>query len=185
MQSQEGLSEKHTKPVIPEEAYQLAEHYRLGKPTVFYVNTQKFKSLWVFFLPASILLVMDLLFVWITINSGNIVLLVVLTLFLFLPLLWPVYLTSKNGLRAIRAASAYAYFCQLGLIYREYRRLVVLRWEEIERSEIQYGWILRRCLVMLGNGEKITLTNTVGGNLSGQIRRRLLRSRKKHQHKEQ
>lgn len=188
MQQQEELSSeqrKHAKLVLPLEAYQLAESYRLGKPTAYYRTSKSlFEIALFFFVLASVLFGGDLLLAYVGITSGNIALIVTLTLILLLPLLWPVYLSCKEAFKAIIATSARAYFCQEGLVYVHRERFVVLRWEDIERTDIQYGFV-RCCLVMLANGEGVTLINAVGGNLSGQIRRRLMRSRKKHQHPDQ
>lgn len=174
---------KRTRQELPAEAYQLAEHYRLGKPTAAYGNTGLLKHAWAYFLPTAITLAVDGLAIWFTALVGNWLALLILTPLVFVPLLWLAYTLGKRANKEVAAASAYAYFCQLGMIYLERRRTITLRWEEIERSDVQYGWI-RHCHVMLGNGEKVILANSVGENLHEQIRRRLLRSRKKRQHPE-
>jgi hypothetical protein len=124
------------------------------------------------------------LLAWALILNENVVVTIILLPLLCVPLLLLASLCVRKALIACAAALAYAYFCQQGLIYIERRRRVVLRWEEIEQTEVQYTFWLRRCLVTLGNGQAAMLLNSVGGNLSGQIRRRLLRFRKKHQHSE-
>lgn len=183
MQQQEEFSDQlrvQGKSPLPSEAAQLAERCGLGKPTAFYrASTSLFTVALLFFILAVLLLGGDGLLA--SIASRNGVLMAVLTPIAILPLLWPVYLCCQQALEVLHTASARAYFCQKGLIYVHRERLVVLHWEEIERTDIQYGWV-RSCRVLLANGEHVTLSNEVGGNLNGQIRRRLVRVRKKHQH---
>lgn len=186
MQQQEEFPDQfreRVKSPLPPEAAQLAERLGLGKPTASYrANTSLFNVAMLFFLLAGFLLGGDLLLAYTASRNG--VLMLVLTPIVILPLLWPVYLCGQQALKVLHATSARVYFCQKGLAYVHRERLVVLHWEEIERTDIQYGWV-RSCLVLLANGEHVTLINAVGGNLNGQIRRRLVRARKKHQHPDQ
>lgn len=186
---QQGASpvqaEKHAKMALPAEAFQLAESHRLGKPTAYYrVDKSLLRTSSAFFAVAIILLAANLLIAGAGLLSGN-MLAALIPLLIFFPfLLWAVYECCKQAIKALKANSAHAYFCQQGLVYIERWRLVVLRWDEIERAEIEHHFSVNLCRIKLGNGEDLTLVNAVGGSLSGQIRRRLLRVRKRHQHPE-
>jgi hypothetical protein len=183
MQSQEESPIRHAKLLIPQEAYQLAESHRLGKPTAYYVNQRTGNRKKSAFLVASIALAVDVLVFWAILQSNDLTQIIILCLCLCLPILALVYFASAIVLKEIREASTVAYFCQDGFIYKDGKRLIVLRWEEIERANVEAYWH-RRCEVVLGNGERIVLVNAVGGDLREQIRRRLLRARKRHQHGE-
>lgn len=188
MQQQEesfARADTRTKKALPAEVFQLAEQYRLGKPTAYYqADKSLLKAPGIFLALAVVLFAANLLFVGAGLLSGSTIAVVVILL-IFVPLLlYAVYRSCKEEIRALKAASARAYFCQQGLIYVERWRQVVLRWDEIERVEIEYHFFIRLCQIKLGNGKDLALVNAVGGNLSGQIKRRLLRARKKHQHPE-
>lgn len=188
MQQQEesfAQAGNQAKRALPAEAFRLAESYRLGKPTAYYqVDKSLLKAPGIFLALAVVLFAANVLFVGMGLLSGDTIAAVVILLIAFPPFLYAVYLSCKERIRALKAASAHAYFCQHGLIYSERWRQVVLRWDEIERVEIEYRFFVRLCQVKLGNGKDLALVNAVGGNLSGQIKRRLLRARKKHQHPE-
>lgn len=175
---------EYRRPVLPPEAYELAERSHLGKPTAYYLHTKARRSRWTFFLPPAIFFLIGLFFELLAVLQGNIFTLIMATLVLVPPFSWAVYMTGRMAFSELRMLSAHAYFCQQGLIYRDYTQQAVLRWEEIERCDILYRHPAKTCQVLLGNGTKLTLANSVGGNLCSQIRRRLLRARKKHQHPE-
>ncbi|HVU70488.1 MAG TPA: DUF6585 family protein [Ktedonobacteraceae bacterium] len=184
MQSQEELPARRAKTLIPGEAYQLAESHRLGKPTAYYRSQHKGKSRWYAFFITSFFLALDALLFCFLLMGGKIITVIICSLCICLPIMAAVCFSYYAMLKKLLVeASAMAYFCQLGFIYKESEQLIVLRWEEIERVSSGSGR-LRNCEVMLGNGATMALVNAVGGDLREQIRRRLLRARKKHQHGE-
>jgi len=188
MQQQEMASKQRRmkKRILPPEVSQLAEVSRLGKFTVCYTFTDYttdgclltlfFSVLSVLFFSAGILLAFYL------IRTGLVILIIILLEIGEVPLLGLAYLTGKKALKASNGDTAYVYFYQQGLVYFHEEQRIVLRWEQIERVDRIYS-PGGHCQVALADSENILLING-GRSLYEEIRRRVIRYRKKYQHDE-
>lgn len=167
---------------------QLAEISRLGRFTTRYTFTNYtaygcMSALFLFLL-SGLLVSASVLLAAYAIVTGVAILLLSLLVFGVIPLLMLAYIIGKKGLNVGNGDSATAYFYQQGLVYLHKEEYIVLRWEQIERVDILYGPV-RRCQIALADGGSILLINGVRAGLSQEIRRRLMRYRKKHQHHEE
>lgn len=91
------------------------------------------------------------------------------------------YLTGKRAWNIDKDNSAHVYFYQQGFVYICKEQRIALRWEQIERVDKVYGPV-SRCQVALAEGGNIVLINGGRQGLYEEIRRRVMRARKKHQH---
>lgn len=180
---QQEVSKKHRplkKPTVPADIAHLAEIAGLGKWTVSYILTGftrrgclfalLFIGLCCAFCVSSVLLAFAL------ISTGLLFLIVGVIASFGL-----VYLTGKKAWQCHLGEVARVYFYQQGCIYVHEEQQIVLRWEQIERVDIIYG-LVRRCSIAFADGGKMILMNGSRSGLAEQIRRRVLRFRKKHQH---
>jgi len=187
MQQQElpGKQRRMEKRALPPVVSQLAETNRLGRFTVRYTSTSYTTSGCVFALFLYILTGLffsaSIFVAFYAIGTGVVVLIIALMLFGVIPLLGLTYLVGKRALKAGYGEPMIVYFYQQGLVYLYQEQQVVLRWEQIERIDMIYGQE-PGCQVALADGSSVLLMNGVRRGLYHEIRRRVMRYRKKHQH---
>jgi len=190
LQQREMLNkQRRMKKWIPTpEVSHLAETSRLGRFTVCYrftdYPTSGCSSTLVFF-PLSLLFFSAGIFLlWYVIETGIVLLSVCLVLFGVIPLFGLAYVSGKRALKASSGDSASAYFYQQGFVFVQGEQRITLRWEQIERAERVDGGPVYLCRVALADGGDILLMNGGRRGLYEEIRRRVMHSRKGHQHHE-
>lgn len=184
---------------LPAEAYQFAEMYRLGKPTIMYtINVLSLiAALW--FSITMCLLCLCLFGFFFIFSYGviisyqwNLFLLALATIGCCIPLFFALRFFGelvRNTVK-IMVAHPHAYFCPEGFVYIYGDKREVIHWnliEFVEAKELNAFVALwtssqRLCTVLLMDGSRVTLCNELGGSLASHIKRRVTLYRKKDHH---
>ena len=185
---------------LPAEAYQFAEMYRLGKPTIMYtINVRSLiAALW---FSITMCLLCLYLFGILFIFSYGVIISYQLNLFLLalaiisccIPLFFALRFFGELVRNTVKTmvSHPHAYFCPEGLVYISGDKREVLHWniiESVEAKELNAFVALwtssqRVCEVLFMDGSRVTLCNEPGGSLASHIKRRVTLYRKKDHHK--
>jgi hypothetical protein len=185
---------------LPAEAYQFAEMYRLGKPTIMHtINVRSLiAALW--FSITMCLLCLCLFGILFIFSYGVIIsyqwnlFLLALVILAIIGCCIPFYFALRFFGELVRntvktmVSHPHAYFCPEGFVYIYGDKKEVFHWSSIESVEAKNWrssqWTLpqRVCEVLFMDGSRKTLSNELGGSLASHIKRRVTLYRKKDHH---
>ena len=184
---------------LPAEAYQFAEMYRLGKPTIMHtINVRSLiAALWFSITMCLLCLYLfGILFIFsyevIISYQWNLFLLALAIIGCCIPFFFALRFFGGIGRNAVKTmvSHPHAYFCPEGFVYISGNKREVLHWnliESVEAKELNALVALwtssqRLCTVLLMDGSRVTLCNELGGSLASHIKRRVTLYRKKDHH---